>query len=412
MIKIVHIINWLNFGGAEVMLYNLLSRTDRSRFEPVVVSLIDVLPLADRIRALGVPVHALQMRPGIPDPRAIVALARVLKRERPDVIQTWMYHSNLIGSLASHFSSGVPVVWGIHHTTHDRRSTKRSTLLTVAACARLSRRLPAKIICCSESARTLHAEHGFAEEKLGVITNGFDTDVFRPDPVARLEVRRELGLRPDTPLIGLAARFDPQKDHRNFLDAAALVKEENKQVNFLMCGNNIDDRNPALTSSIEALGLCGRCHLLGPRRDMPRLLASLDLACSSSAFGEALPMTLCEAMACGVPCVTTDIGDSARVVDTTGRVVPPRDPRALALACRELLDLVPEARAQLGLAARRHIQRNYDLTTVARSYEDLYESLHISWRRLDQPLSTCQGGQHSEERHRPVRSSCHSEESL
>jgi glycosyltransferase involved in cell wall biosynthesis len=225
-----------------------------------------------------------------------------------------------------------------------------------------------------------------------VITNGFDTDVFRPDPEARLGVRRELGLRPDTPLIGLAARFDPQKDHRNFLDAAALVKGADERVQFLMCGNGIDGRNAALTTTIESLGLRGRCHLLGPRRDMPRIFASLDLACSSSAFGEALPMTLCEAMACGVPCVTTDIGDSARVVDATGRVVPPRDPRALALACRELLDLAPQARAQLGLAARRHIQRHYDLTTVARCYEDLYEGLSGGRRRRHEPPSTRRGG--------------------
>jgi glycosyltransferase involved in cell wall biosynthesis len=381
MIKVVHIINWLNYGGAEVMLSNLLSRTDRSRHEPVLVSLIDVMPLADRVRALGVPIHTMDMRPGVPDPRAVAALARLLRRERPDVIQGWMYHSNLIASLASTFSTKAPVVWGIHHTSHDRRTTKRSTLLTVAACARLSHRFPARIICCSESALTLHAEHGFAAGKLEVIPNGFDADVFRPDPEARRDVRRELGLEPETPLVGLAARHDPQKDHRNFLESAAIVAGANDRVHFLLCGNKVDGENQALTLAIEALGLRGRCHLLGPRRDMPRICASLDIGCSSSAFGEALPLTLGEAMASGVPCVTTDVGDSALVVGPTGRVVPPRDPRALAVAIRSLLDLEPGARAELGLAARRHIRQHYDLTTVTRRYEDVYEALHSGRRR-------------------------------
>jgi glycosyltransferase involved in cell wall biosynthesis len=376
MIKVVHIINWLNYGGAEVMLCNLLSRTDRSRHEPVVVSLIDVMPLAARIRALGVPIHTMNMRPGAPDPRAVAALARLLKRERPDVVQGWMYHSNLIASLASAFSTKAPVVWGIHHTSYDRRLTKRSTLMTVAACARLSHRFPARIVCCSESARSWHAGNGFANDKLEVIPNGFDTDVFRPDPEARRDVRRELGLGPDVLLVGLAARHDPQKDHRNFFEAAARVAVSNDRVHFLLCGNGIDDRNEELTGAIEALGLGGRCHLLGPRRDMPRICAGLDLGCSSSAIGEALPLTLGEAMASGVPCVTTDVGDSALVVGPTGRVVPPRDPVALAAAIAALLDLDPEARTELGLAARRRIQERYDLEAVTRRYEAVYAAVH------------------------------------
>ena len=151
--NIVHIINSFEFGGAEMMLGNLLARTDRTRFEPVAIALIDDLTLADRVTAAGVPVRVLGMRPGAPDPRAIFRLARWLRALRPDLIQTWMDHSNLIGGLAARLAGRAPVVWGLHHANHDPGLTKWTTRLTLSACARLSRRVPARIVCCSEATR-------------------------------------------------------------------------------------------------------------------------------------------------------------------------------------------------------------------------------------------------------------------
>ena len=375
-IKVVHIINSLNYGGAEVMLCSLLARTDRERFESMVVALIDVLPLAERVEALGIPVRVIGMRPGVPDPRGVVRLARLLHRERPGVIQTWMYHSNLIGGIAARLSVPAPVVWGIHHssTEHDARAEKRTTLWTVAVGARLSRRLPARIVCCSESARRQHEQRGYATEKLMVIPNGFDTGAFRPDPTARFEVRRELGIGPDTLLVGLVARYSTQKDPLNFLRAVAILKDRCPGVHFVLCGTQMDEANAELVSVVEAYGLRGRCHLLGTRRDMPRLTASLDLAVQSS-ITEAFPLALGEALACGVPCVATDVGDSAAIIGESGRIVPPRDPQALAAACRELLELSPEARARMGQSGRLRIQERYELVSITRRYENLYETL-------------------------------------
>ena len=373
-IKIVHIINSFEFGGAEVMLGNLLARTDRGRFESVVVSLIDDLRLADGIVAAGIPVRAMGMRPGVPDPRAVARLIRTLWRERPRIVQTWMDHSNLIGGVATRLAVRAVLVWGVHHCHHVRGVSKRTTLMTVAACARLSRRLPSGIVCCSEQARFEYARRGFAAERLTVIPNGFDTDTFHPDPAARVAVRRELGLAPDVPLVGLVARDDPVKDHPNFLRAATRLRARLPQVHFLLCGDHIGPENVALRAAIESLGVDDRCHLLGPRRDIARIQASLDLATSSS-FSEAFPLAVGEAMACGVPCVATDVGDSAAIVGEAGRIVPARAPGALASAWEELLSLAPDARARLGRAARSRIQRHYDLGAIARRYEDLYDRL-------------------------------------
>jgi glycosyltransferase involved in cell wall biosynthesis len=380
--KILHIINSFEFGGAETMLRNLLLQGrgggggggGGGRFRPVVVSLIDDMSLAGPIVEAEIPLHVLGMRPGVPDPRKLMLLARLLRRERPAVVQTWMDHSNLLGAMAVRLARvRAPLAWGVHHSRHIGGISKRSTLWTVAACARLSR-LPAAIVCCSEASRTAYAARGFATGGMRVIPNGFDTARFRPDPDARDDLRRELGLAGDVALIGLAARYDPLKDHETFLRAAVLVAREAPEVRFVLCGAGVDAANRALVSAIASLGLEGRCHLLGPRRDIARILAGLDLLVSSS-ISEAFPLAVGEAMACGVPCVVTDVGDSAAIVGPTGWVVPPRDPRALAAACRAAFELSPRARGRRGQDARRRIREHFELAVIARRYEALYESL-------------------------------------
>jgi glycosyltransferase involved in cell wall biosynthesis len=371
-LRILHIINSFEFGGAEVMLCNLILRTDRTRFEPFVAALIDVMSAAAPLKQAGIPIVAMGMKPGVPDPRGVARLARHIRRIRPDVIQCWMDHSNLIGGLAAHFASSAPVLWGIHHSNHVRELTKRTTLLTLGACAFLSKRIPAKIVYCSEHARKLYAQRGFAAENAVTIPNGFDTARFRPDPDARLSVREELRLDPATPLVGLAARFDPFKDHANFVRAAAIVSKNHPHAHFLLCGARVDAKNQQLTSLIESSGVANRCHLLGPRRDVPRLFAALDVAASSS-ISEAFPLAIGEAMACGVPCAATDVGDSALIIGQTGKIVPARNSEALAKAFDELLSLTTEARESLGRGARQRVCELFDLNAVCARYHELYD---------------------------------------
>jgi glycosyltransferase involved in cell wall biosynthesis len=339
-IKIVHVINSFEFGGAEAMLCNLLLRTDRDRFEPSVVALIDDLSVAGPVIDAGIPITVIGMRPGIPSPLGVARLARHLRRVRPAVVQTWMDHSNLIGGLAARLATRAPIVWGVHHCDHVRALTKRTTLITVGACARLSNYLPARIVFCSEHARTIYEQRGFAAAKMDVIPNGFDTSRFRPDAAARAQIRRELKLDDATPLIGLVARYDPFKDHAGFLRAAALLVKARPDARFLLCGRNIDGDNAALASLVTSLGIASHCIVLGVRRDVPRVMAALDILASSS-ISEAFPLTVGEGMACGACCVATDVGDSALMIGATGRIVPPRDPQRMADAWNGLLALTP-----------------------------------------------------------------------
>ncbi len=363
------------------MLYRLLTTTDRTSFDPCVFSLASAGSVAAKIQQLGVPVRALGMTRGVPNPLPLLRLAWLLREAKIDLVQTWMYHADLLGGLAAKLTS-TPVVWGIHNSTLDRATTKLSTLWTVKACARLSGWVPDGIVCCAESSRRAHAAAGYCSERMTVILNGFDVTQLKPDAGARRSVREELHLPADTKLIGLVARFHPQKDHHNFALAAARLLTKHPDTHFLLCGLGIDSANDHLCGWIRESGAADHFHLLGPRDDIPRLTAALDLATTAGA--EAFPLVIGEAMACGVPCVVTDIGDSAFLVGDTGLVVPPKNPAELARAWAAILDMELEPRTALGLAARRRIQENFALPLIARRYQDLHEEIvtNVRSRRL------------------------------
>jgi glycosyltransferase involved in cell wall biosynthesis len=375
MIKVMHVITSFGPGGAEIMLCEIVSGMDSTRFQNEIVSLTGILDMADRVQPLGVRVRSLGMNAALPNPLLVLRLAQWMRQSKPDVIQTWMYHANLAGSLAARLGGGLPVVWGIHHSTLDPRVDKRRTLLINRACAFLSRRFPARIVCCSESSLRVHKEHAYAADKLEVIPNGFDLQKVKPDHAARLSVREELCLPADTLLIGLVARFHPQKDHRNFVKAAALLRRQVPGVHFLLCGLEVNRQNPQLAEWIEEAGISDSCHLLGVRRDMARLFAAMDLATTASLSGEAFPIVIGEAMACEIPCVVTDVGDSALIVGDTGKVVAPSDPAGLAQAWQELIEAGPDVRHRLGTAARRRVEQNFALPAIVNRYQAVYESL-------------------------------------
>jgi len=369
--KIVHVITGLSTGGAEMMLYKLLSRMNADEFDSEVVSLTDDGPIADKIRMLGIPVQALGMKRGIPNPVALFKLTFLLRRKRPDLVQTWLYHSDFIGGMASKIAGNMKTFWSIRQSNIDVDSNKRSTIWVAKACAKLSSWLPDKIIVCSHAALKSHQALGYCMEKMFVIPNGFDLDEFRPDPEARKSVRKELKLDENALLVGLVARFDPQKDHRNFIEAAELIREKIPAVHFMLCGEGIDNGNTRLMQWIEKGQVAGCFHLLGIRKDVSRLVAAMDVAVSSS-LGEGFPNVVGEAMACSVPCVVTDVGDSALIVADTGRVVPAKDPGALAAAILGLLQAPPAFREEMGELARQRVKMNYSLDSVVREYEAVF----------------------------------------
>jgi len=371
--RILFVITGLDYGGAERMLLNLVVRLAPSH-EIVVVSLTERGPMAADFERLGARVIALGMRGPHAMPSAVLRLVGHMRTIRPDVTSTWMYHADLVGGLATRLAGLPGPAWGIHNGDLSIESTKRLTRAVIRLNARLSGALPRLIICCSHAARRMHVEQGYRDDRFMVIPNGFDMERFRPSDDARRWLRAELGLPADAVLVGLVARWHPVKDHAGFLRAASLVSRTHPGTHYLLVGSECDAANAALVALVESAGLTGRVHLLGARDDIARVTAALDVAVSSST-GEAFPNVLGEAMSCGVPCVTTDVGDSAHIVGDTGRIVQPRDPQALAVALAEVVGMPRAGRLELGRRARARIRDNFELGHVSALYEDAFGAL-------------------------------------
>jgi glycosyltransferase involved in cell wall biosynthesis len=355
------------------MLAKLLSLIDRRRFACSVISLREENALSSRVRDLKVPLTHLDWPRAFPTPAGLVRLLKAVRAAEPDLIQGWMYHGNLAASFASRFlPRPAPLAWGIRKSMADPSQERFLTGLVVRLGALVSGS-PRAILYNSRIARAQHEALGYRADSGQVIPNGFDTSLFKPDPRARSRVREGLGIPLNAPLVGLFARLHPQKDHGTFLKAADIVARALPEARFLLVGTGVT--RAALAKPLRASGLAGKTFLPGERRDMPALNAALDVAVSSSSFGEGFPNALGEAMACGVPCVATNVGDSSFILDGTGRVVPPGDPEKLSAAILSLLRLPASRRRALGSAARRRVVDNFSLDSVTQKYESLWLGL-------------------------------------
>lgn len=374
MIRIVHVCTDLEPNGAQGMLLRLLGALDRERFASEVVSLAGEGALAPRLRELGVRVHAVGLTPSSRGIWRLGLLHRRLGRLAQDVTHTWLYHANLVGGLSARIGGGGKVLWAVRHGELVSDEAPATTRAVARACARLAHRLPDHIVCCAESALRRHAAAGYPESRMSVVPNGFDLERLRPSPEARAALRRDLGIPEDAPVVGMAARLNPVKDHRTFVAASRLLASRLPEARFVLCGGGVSWEDAELAGSIDAAGLRPRFHLLAPRADVAPLFCALDVATLSSR-SEAFPNVLAEAMACGVPCVATDVGDARQIVGDTGVLVPRCDPAALADGWEHLLRLRPDARAALGAAARARIAERFAIAAIARRYEELYERL-------------------------------------
>jgi len=283
-----------------------------------------------------------------------------------------MYHANLLGGLAARLAGCRNIVWGIRHTTLIPGESPRSTIAVAQICAWISQIVPRRILCCAEQAIKVHAAQGYCAERMLFVPNGYDLAAFQPDERSGASVRSELGLG-SGPLIGFVARYDAQKDHDNLLQALDLLKAANLRPICLLVGTGLDQGNTALVEEIAHFGLSDQVRLLGRRGDIPRVMNALDLHVMSSAFGEAFPNVLAEAMACGTPCVSTDVGDAAAIVGDTGWIVPPRDPQALADAIA--LALKAQGRSdweKRKASARNHIETRFSIAQMVENYRAVW----------------------------------------
>lgn len=315
MIKIVHLIVGLNVGGAEMMLYKLLSATDRQEFEPYVISLTTAGPLAKNIRELNIPVYALEMSKGFSTVIGMVQLAKLLSRLKPNILQTWMYHADLIGGIVGKLIGIPTIIWNIRQS--NLQYSKKSTKLIAKLCAYLSPYIPSQIISCSLTAKHYHKELGYKEELFNIIPNGFDLNRFKPNKRSHKLLCEQLNIPANAFLIGMIANYMPDKDHQNFVQAAAYLKQalgDEQTPYFVLGGRGLDSQNSSLMEMLHGKHILDKTFLLGYRADMPFLISALDVVTLSSKQ-EGFPNVIGEAMACGIPCVVTDTGDCKAIVE-------------------------------------------------------------------------------------------------
>jgi glycosyltransferase involved in cell wall biosynthesis len=366
--RVCFISTGLNPGGAETALAALVLGLAEAGVQALVVALRGAGRLVERLRERQISVTSLGVE-GIASLSAVLPrIVSDVRSFRPDLVQGWMYHGNLVATAIAPLC-GAPLLWGVRQAlgAPERESAATNRLIRVAAT--LSRR-PVCIIYNSERARADHEAIGYSSMHGTVIDNGFDTETLKPDGAARARWRSELGFAEDTILVGHLARYHPVKDHATFLRAAAEVHRRARGVRFLMAGQDVENSNRELVATIRGLGVERAVALLGPVDNVASVLPAFDIACVSSR-SEGFPNVLGEAMSCGVPCVSTDVGDAARIIGPTGRVVPVGDSAQLAGAVLALA-LDPGQRSQLGTEARRRVVELFSRRVMTDRYARLY----------------------------------------
>ena len=375
MKKIAHIITGLGVGGAETFLLRLIPELEKSGFQSVVIYLTGTGDCVDAYAKKGISVISL----GITSPgHAVIGFWRlraILKKEAPDIVQTWMYHANLLGGLAAK-TLKIPVLWAIRQSNLSPKVNKKLTMTMIQIGAKLSKKNSGAVLYNSDAARAAHEAVGFDRTKSIVFPNGVDPEKFMPNRSLRDEVRAKLGITPDAIVIGHVARYDVQKDHRTFLQAVNQIRKHNPSLNVIMVGDGVDWQNSDLTSDLDRDEASQWLHLLGPRGDVAGLYNGMDIFCSSS-IGESCPNVVLEAMIMGLPCVATDVGDVRQMVGDNGLVVPPSSVEKLVIALTNVIDSDADKRRSIGASLRQRARQEYTLGRAASRFAEVYEQLLI-----------------------------------
>lgn len=372
--KIMHVIIGLTLGGAELMMKRLIeSHRNIPGCEHAVVSLTDLGKIGPQLIDQGISVVSLDMHGARDVPQALCKLTRLIRASRPDIIQTWMYHADLLGGVAARLAGIDRIIWGIR-TTDISNCGSKATMVIRTLCARLSKAIPKIIICAADASRTAHAQIGYDSSRMIVIPNGFEVSRLQATQQQRDALRQEAGIGPDDLVIGSLGRLNPAKDQENFIAAARILAEKYRNLKFLMIGDGLDPSNRKLMKIIAATGHADRFVLLGERRDIPACLKAMDIFCLHSRT-EGFPNALGEAMTLGLPCVATNAGDAAYLLGDTGTTVPTQDSQALADGIEKLIRLDHQQRQELGRKSQNRINNNFTIAQTSEKFLQIYDHL-------------------------------------
>jgi glycosyltransferase involved in cell wall biosynthesis len=355
------------------MLKCLIESDPSSIPDTTVVSLTSLGVIGESLHKQGIKVYALNLSPsGFNILNVLWQLVKLIRRYQPDIVQTWMYHADLLGGLAACLAGNKHVVWNIRIA-----SVPASNILTIVImkiCASLSRWIPKKIICVAETAKRVHINYGYEASRMVVIANGFDFSNITATTKQRLSLRQACHFSENDIVIGWVGRFHPDKGQDNFVKAATIVIRHYPMVKFLLVGRDCTAKNVQLMNWLNDPGLQECFVLLGERNDIPACLAAMDIFCMPSS-NEGFSNSLAEAMAMALPCVATDVGDTVVLVGDTVILVPPQDSQALAQGLLEVIALPEKQREQMGLRAKERVLSEFSIENARERFEAVYQDI-------------------------------------
>lgn len=370
--RVVHVITGLDTGGAERMLEKVVTHAARPCTD-IVVSLSDFGPIGRRLIDAGIDVRALGFGPQSVSLAGLYRLLQMLRQIKPQAVQGWLYHGNLVASVAVFLARlrEAKVHWGIRGTLYGLEREKSGTRAVIRLLARMSAR-PESIHYNSNKSREQHEALGFSHQRAVIIPNGFDVETHRRDERQSAAARERWGIGRNAFVIGMVTRDHPMKAHEKFFDAAARFSKVGGDVELLLAGRGITADNQTLRGAISRFGLESRTHLLGELADPSEAYRAMDVLALTSEWGEAFPNVLGEAMSFEIPCVTTDIGDAANIVGASGIVVPIGDVDGIARAFGDLQSMGEAGRRRLGALARTRVVENFSMREICQRFNRLH----------------------------------------
>ena len=370
--KVIHIITGLNNGGAEGVLYRLCKYDNKHQH--IVISMMDEGKYGSLLEDIGIDVYCLNMPQGRVSLSGLLRLFKLLRKYKPDVVQTWMYHADLIGGVIAKFAGIKSVYWNIRSSDLDAITSKRSTWFVAKLCAKLSYLVPEAVVCCAQRAKEFHLHLGY-KNNFVIIGNGYDLSELKPNSKLRTDFRNEFNIDDNQILIGMVARYDAQKDHLNLINSLRIVKDKGYKFKCLLVGRDLNSNNSVIVSAINDCMLCHDIMLLDQRSDIQKVMNGLDIHILSSAYGEGFPNAVAESMSCGTPNIVTDVGDAGLIVGDTGIVVIPRSSTDLADAISNLLNTIirdPEKWSEICVNAYKRARDNFDINIMVINYHSVW----------------------------------------
>tara|TARA_Y100001935_G_C17305264_1_gene511930 strand:+ start:1686 stop:2810 length:1125 start_codon:yes stop_codon:yes gene_type:complete len=370
--RILFLTTGLNVGGAENVLLRLLSKINREKYEIKVISLIHLGPVADKIKDLDIEVVSLKIKSPLNVPKSFYVLLKNIKFFNPDLIHTFMTHAAFFSILIRIFYRRPVIIWNIFCNDLSLKANSFITATIMRICSRFSHIVPQRIIVDSKSAFIAHENTGYSNDRMEIINNGVDTNLFKPKKNLDNNYRAQFFDDSDF-IIGMIARYHPVKAHDIFLKAAAIITKKKKGIKFFLNGKGIKN-NPRIKEIIEKENIEEFVHLSDDNLDILTILPTCDLLVSSSHF-ESFPNIICEAMSYTIPCIVTDVGDCKFIVGNHGVSVKPNNIKEIAEASIDMINLPKEKFIKIGMNARKRIIDNFNIDLMSDKYSRLYSEI-------------------------------------